>query len=69
VPADGDAPRGHQALTKGRMESFSDGVFAFAMTLLVVDLALHPPGTALQRLLHAWPSFVAYGRGPLMSGR
>jgi uncharacterized membrane protein len=42
------------------MESFSDGVFAFAMTLLVVDLALHPPGTALQRLLHAWPSFVAY---------
>jgi Endosomal/lysosomal potassium channel TMEM175 len=42
------------------MESFSDGVFAFAATLLVVDLALHPPGTALQQVVHAWPSFVAY---------
>ena len=60
MPGDGDAPRGHRALSKGRMESFSDGVFAFAMTLLVVDLALHPPGTAVQRLFHAWPSFVAY---------
>jgi uncharacterized membrane protein len=42
------------------MESFSDGVFGFAATLLVADLALHPPGTALQQVLHAWPSFVGY---------
>jgi uncharacterized membrane protein len=61
VPAEADPPpRKRRALHKGRMESFSDGVFAFAATLLVVDLALHPPGTALQQVVHAWPSFVAY---------
>ncbi len=42
------------------MEGFSDGVFGFAITLLVLDIALHPPGTPLQQVLHAWPSYVAY---------
>jgi uncharacterized membrane protein len=42
------------------MEGFSDGVFGFAMTLLVGDLALHPPGTPLQQVLHAWPAYLAY---------
>ena len=51
---------GRRALSKGRMESFSDGVFGFAITLLSVDLVVHPPGTALHQLLHAWPSLVAY---------
>ena len=29
------------------MEALSDGVFGFAATLLVLDIALHPPGTPL----------------------
>jgi uncharacterized membrane protein len=42
------------------MEGFSDGVLGFAITLLVLDLALRPPGTPLQQVLHAWPSYLAY---------
>jgi uncharacterized membrane protein len=42
------------------MEGFSDGVYGFAATLLVLDLALRPPGTPLQQVLHAWPGYLAY---------
>jgi uncharacterized membrane protein len=42
------------------MEGFSDGVFGFAATLLVLDIALGPGVTPLQRLLHAWPYYLAY---------
>jgi len=42
------------------MEGFSDGVFGFAMTLLVVGLGLGPGLTPLQRVLHAWPDYLAY---------
>lgn len=60
MSADPDTPHGHRVLSKNRMEGFSDGVFGFAITLLVLDLALHPPGTPLQQLLHAWPAYLAY---------
>jgi uncharacterized membrane protein len=60
VPADSDTPRGRRVLSKDRMEGFSDGVFGFAATLLVLDIALRPPGTPLQQLLHAWPGYLAY---------
>jgi len=60
VPADEDTPRRRRVLSKDRMEGFSDGVYAFAATLLVLDLAVHPPGTPLQQVLHAWPGYLAY---------
>ncbi len=42
------------------MEAFSDGVFSIAITLLVLDVAVHPPGTPLEQVLRAWPAYVAY---------
>ena len=69
VPSESHAPGARRSLSKGRMESFSDGVFGFAITLLVVDLALHPPGSPLQQVLDAWPSYVAYFVTPCRSGR
>jgi uncharacterized membrane protein len=60
VPADEDTPRRRRVLSKDRMEGFSDGIFAFAATLLVLDLALHPPGSPLHQVLHAWPGYLAY---------
>jgi TMEM175 potassium channel family protein len=49
-----------RSLSTSRMEAFSDGVFSIAATLLVLDIALHPPGTAFEQLLHAWPAYLGY---------
>ena len=42
------------------MEAFSDGVLAIAITLLVLDLALRPPGSPLEQFLRDWPSYLVY---------
>ena len=60
MPAHGDTPRARRSLGTARMAAFSDGVFSIAATLLVLDLAVHPPGTPLQQVLHAWPGYLAY---------
>jgi len=46
----------------GRLEAFSDGVFAVAITLLALDLAVPGPGhgSLAHQLADHWPSFVAY---------
>src|SRR5215470_18896258 len=49
------------SLRTSRMEALSDGIFAIASTLLVLDLAI--PAVApdvAQRLLDQWPIYLAY---------
>ena len=46
---------------RGRLEAFSDGVFAIAVTLLILEVKVSDEGGSLaQRLQHAWPTYVAY---------
>jgi TMEM175 potassium channel family protein len=48
----------------GRLEAFSDGVFAIAMTLLVLDMKvphdLTSGGTLAQALVGQWPTYLAF---------
>jgi len=47
----------------GRLETFSDGVFAFAITLLVLylkDPTANSSGSLFQGLLNQWPAFFAF---------
>jgi len=47
---------------RGRLEAFSDGVFAVAITLLALNLFVPGPGhgALLGQLGDRWPSFIAY---------
>jgi uncharacterized membrane protein len=46
-------------LPTGRLEGFSDGVFAIAITLLVIELHV-PAGHLVSGLEHEWPRYLGY---------
>jgi uncharacterized membrane protein len=44
-----------------RLETFADGIFAIAATLLIIDVSVRARGGELgSALAHAWPEYVAY---------
>jgi uncharacterized membrane protein len=49
-------------MDRGRLEAFSDGVFAVAITLMALNLAVAGPGhgSLADQLADKWPAFVAY---------
>jgi uncharacterized membrane protein len=55
---------------RGRLEAFSDGVFAIAATLLILEIQLPDTrGAHLgDELLHLWPSYLAYATSFLTIG-
>jgi uncharacterized membrane protein len=56
-------PRRHLRQGKGRMEAISDGVFAVAMTLLVLDLAIpftRGSGDLAGALVDEWPGYLGF---------
>ncbi|MDQ2787449.1 MAG: TMEM175 family protein [Chloroflexota bacterium] len=60
-----EAERVGEEKETGRLEAFSDGVFAIAVTLLVLELRAPLPDTLqgerlLHALLHQWPSYLAF---------
>jgi len=60
-PTDGDR-RTHlsRALPLDRFSAFSDGVFAIAITLLVLELPVPTGDDLLASLLEEWPEFLGY---------
>ncbi|MFI6365938.1 TMEM175 family protein [Nocardia sp. NPDC050630] len=58
---DGQLPSAQLSGT-ARVEAFSDGVMAIAITLLILEIRVpeHEPGHLLEALGHIWPSYVAY---------
>jgi uncharacterized membrane protein len=51
-----------------RLEAFSDGVFAIAATLLVLEIGVSSQGDLGRELLDIWPSYLAYATSFLVIG-
>ena len=68
-PAEGERPAEAMAsrdigMSVGRLEAFSDGVFAIVITLLILEIKVPDPGDSQgelgQALADQWPQYVAY---------
>lgn len=62
TPVRPDARSEFQATDTGRVESFSDGVFAVAVTILALEMTTppHRSGELRTALLHQWPVYLGY---------
>ena len=47
-------------MPKSRVEAFADGIFAFAATLLILNLAVTEGSPLGRQLVEIWPSYAAY---------
>src|ERR687887_100323 len=55
----------------GRVEAFSDGVFAIAITLLILAVGIEQAiaeGSVQHTLVHLWPAYIAYAASFLTVG-
>jgi uncharacterized membrane protein len=55
-------PSSHQDKETTRIEAFSDGVFAIAITLLILEIKVPMPGGGplAEQLVRQWPSYVSF---------
>ena len=58
-----------EGIGTGRLEAFSDGVFAIAATLLILEIGVDTSrGNLGSQLTHIWPSYLAYATTFLIIG-
>jgi uncharacterized membrane protein len=56
-------------VSTARLETFADGVFAIAATLLIIDVSVEAEGGRLgHALAHSWPQYAAYAVSVLTIG-
>jgi uncharacterized membrane protein len=66
TPAEGHREQPSRPSATSRVEAFSDGVFAIAITLLVLEVRvpshadIEASGSLFSALRHSWPSYLSY---------